>query len=106
MVADPITKYHRDQTARTERLLSMASATGIPATVRGQSEEEPLLGGRGDASQPEGDRLVGNLWIGMCHLMIVEGRGRGLICVVVCRYSTDCASRNLDSRGNCLGRDF
>jgi hypothetical protein len=64
MVADPITKYHRDQTARTERLLSMASATGIPATVRGQSEEEPLLGGRGDASQPEGDRLVGNLWIG------------------------------------------
>jgi len=46
----------------------MASATGVPgnrvAAGRGQSEEEPLLGGRGDASQVEGERLVGNLWIG------------------------------------------
>jgi len=64
MVADPIRKYHRDQTTRTARLLSMASATGIPAQVRGQSEEEPLLGRRGDASQPEGQSLWYNLWIG------------------------------------------
>ena len=46
----------------------MASATGIPpnvAAARGQSEEEPLLGRRGDASQPEGQPLYHNLWIGM-----------------------------------------
>ncbi|KAF2031036.1 hypothetical protein EK21DRAFT_99979 [Setomelanomma holmii] len=45
----------------------MASATGIPpnaAAARGQSEEEPLLGNRGDASQTEGQSLVYNLWIG------------------------------------------
>ena len=46
----------------------MASATGVPASVaaapRGQSEEEPLLGRRGDASQPEGQPLYQNLWIG------------------------------------------
>jgi hypothetical protein len=49
----------------------MASATGIPpnaAAARGQSEEEPLLGRRGDASQMEGQPLYYNLWIGMCHL--------------------------------------
>ena len=47
----------------------MASATGIPTNVaaaRGQSEEEPLLGRRGDASQPDGQPLYHNLWIGMC----------------------------------------
>ncbi|CAN9416023.1 unnamed protein product [Alternaria alternata] len=45
----------------------MASATGIPpnvAAARGQSEEEPLLGRRGDASQPHGQPLYHNLWIG------------------------------------------
>ncbi|KAG9202326.1 hypothetical protein G6514_004535 [Epicoccum nigrum] len=45
----------------------MASATGVPVSVvaaRGQSEEEPLLGRRGDASQPEGQPLYQNLWIG------------------------------------------
>lgn len=45
----------------------MASATGIPinaAAARGQSDEEPLLGGRGDASQTEGQPLYQNLWIG------------------------------------------
>ena len=46
----------------------MASATGIPpnvAAARGQSEEEPLLGRRGDASQPDGQPLYENLWIGI-----------------------------------------
>lgn len=45
----------------------MASATGIPpnaAAAHGQSEEEPLLGRRGDASQAEGQPLHYNLWIG------------------------------------------
>jgi hypothetical protein len=45
----------------------MASATGIPpnvAAARGQSEEEPLLGRRGDASQTSGQALYHNLWIG------------------------------------------
>jgi len=45
----------------------MASATRIPpnvAAARGQSEEEPLLGRRGDASQPHGQPLYHNLWIG------------------------------------------
>lgn len=49
----------------------MASATsgttgggGGAARQRGHSEEEPLLGGQGDASQAEGERLVNNLWIG------------------------------------------
>ncbi|KAF1838202.1 hypothetical protein BDW02DRAFT_542309 [Decorospora gaudefroyi] len=45
----------------------MASATGIPSNVaaaRGQSEEEPLLGSRGDASQMQGQPLYFNLWIG------------------------------------------
>ncbi|KAF9696328.1 hypothetical protein EKO04_005685 [Ascochyta lentis] len=45
----------------------MASATGIPpngAAARGQSEEEPLLGRRGDASQPDGQPLYQNLWTG------------------------------------------
>jgi hypothetical protein len=69
MSDDPIDTYHRAQTHRTARLLSMASATGIPATAtRGQSEEEPLLGGRGDASQTEGQPLYYNLWIGMYEL--------------------------------------
>ena len=48
----------------------MASATGIPPTAaaaRGQSEEEPLLGRRGDASQMHGQPLYYNLWIGMCR---------------------------------------
>ena len=46
----------------------MASATGIPSTAaaaRGQTEEEPLLGRRGDASQMQGQPLYHNLWIGM-----------------------------------------
>ncbi|CAO2654152.1 Nn.00g108850.m01.CDS01 [Neocucurbitaria sp. VM-36] len=45
----------------------MASSTGIPsnaAAARGQSEEEPLLGRRGDASQADGQPLYYNLWIG------------------------------------------
>ncbi|KAF1931896.1 uncharacterized protein M421DRAFT_417634 [Didymella exigua CBS 183.55] len=45
----------------------MASATGIPqsaSAARGQSEEEPLLGQRGDASQTDGQPLYHNLWIG------------------------------------------
>ncbi|KAF2822763.1 hypothetical protein CC86DRAFT_299797 [Ophiobolus disseminans] len=45
----------------------MASTTGIPsnaAATRGQSEEEPLLGRRGDASQTDGQALYWNLWIG------------------------------------------
>ena len=45
----------------------MASSTGIPSTAaaaRGQSEEEPLLGRRGDASQMQGQPLYYNLWIG------------------------------------------
>lgn len=44
----------------------MASATGIPnaTAIRGASEEEPLLGSRGDASQVEGQPLYENLWIG------------------------------------------
>lgn len=42
----------------------MASATGIPGNARGQSEDEPLLGSRGDASQVEGQPLYYNLWIG------------------------------------------
>ncbi len=49
----------------------MASATGIPrhvAGAHGHSEEEPLLGSRGDASQVEGQPLVSNLWIGMSFL--------------------------------------
>jgi hypothetical protein len=68
MPDDDLQSYHQAQTQRTARLLSMASATGIPsnATVaRGQSEEEPLLGRRGDASQSEGQPLYWNLWIGM-----------------------------------------
>jgi hypothetical protein len=67
MPDDPIDTYHRAQTHRTARLLSMASATGIPpnaVAARGQSEEEPLLGTRGDASQMEGQPLYYNLWIG------------------------------------------
>lgn len=46
----------------------MASATGIPPTAaaaRGQAEEEPLLGRRGDASQMQGQPLYHNLWIGV-----------------------------------------
>jgi hypothetical protein len=45
----------------------MASSTGIPENIngtRGLSEEEPLLGQRGDASQQEGLPLYYNLWIG------------------------------------------
>ncbi|CAN9432996.1 unnamed protein product [Alternaria alternata] len=50
----------------------MASATGIPpnvAAARGQSEEEPLLGRRGDASQPHGQPLYHNLWIGTAPIV-------------------------------------
>jgi hypothetical protein len=68
MVGDPIRTYHRIQTDRAAQALNMASATGIPpnaAAARGQSEEEPLLGRRGDASQTEGQALWWNLWIGM-----------------------------------------
>jgi hypothetical protein len=45
----------------------MASATGMPQNVhaaRGVSEEEPLLGQRGDAQQVDGQPLYYNLWIG------------------------------------------
>ncbi|KAL5120791.1 hypothetical protein ACEQ8H_001272 [Pleosporales sp. CAS-2024a] len=69
MPDDPIDDYHRAQTHRTARLLSMASATGIPATnARAHSEEEPLLGQRGDASQTDGQGLLYNLWIGTAPL--------------------------------------
>jgi hypothetical protein len=46
----------------------MASATGIPAHINGghdASEDEPLLGQRGDASQMSGQPLWYNLWLGM-----------------------------------------
>lgn len=46
----------------------MASATGIP-DINGlrtsAGEDEPLLGRRGDASQPEGETIWWNLWLGM-----------------------------------------
>ncbi|KAI9725410.1 MAG: hypothetical protein M1828_003260 [Chrysothrix sp. TS-e1954] len=44
----------------------MASATGIPEQnpARSQQEEEPLLGGPGDAQQPEGKPLYMNLFGG------------------------------------------
>jgi hypothetical protein len=77
MVGDPIRTYHRIQTDRAAQALNMASATGIPpnaAAARGQSEEEPLLGRRGDASQIEGQPLWWNLWIGMC----TNGKGSGI----------------------------
>jgi hypothetical protein len=81
MVGDPIRTYHRVQTERAAAGLNMASATGIPPNVvvaRGQSEEEPLLGGRGDASQAEGQRLLFNLWIGMLILDVgKKRRGEG-----------------------------
>jgi hypothetical protein len=67
MVGDPIRTYHRIQTDRAAQALNMASATGIPpnaAAARGQSEEEPLLGRQGDASQAEGQSLIYNVWIG------------------------------------------
>ena len=54
----------------------MASATGIPARVNGTrdaSEDEPLLGRRGDASQVEGQPLYMNLWLGGLALGVVEG---------------------------------
>jgi hypothetical protein len=43
----------------------MASATGIPDVnaLRG-TEQEPLLGQPGDASQMEGKTIWLNLWIG------------------------------------------
>lgn len=49
----------------------MASATGIPngTAARGHSEEEPLLGQRGDASQAAGQPLYYNLWIGTKHYL-------------------------------------
>lgn len=51
----------------------MASATGIPENVNslaghGASEQEPLLGRRGDASQVEGQSLWLNLWLGTAPL--------------------------------------
>lgn len=46
-------------------LKTMASATGIPENLNGASEQEPLLGSRGDASQIEGESLWVNLWLGM-----------------------------------------
>ena len=45
----------------------MASATGIPERhhdIHGRSEEEPLLGGPGDASQEDGQPLWWNLGLG------------------------------------------
>lgn len=45
----------------------MASATGIPERingVQGASEDEPLLGRRGDASQMAGEPIYLNLWLG------------------------------------------
>lgn len=45
----------------------MASATGIPDPVpngSGRSEEEPLLGGPGDASQPADGPLYYNFFQG------------------------------------------
>ncbi|KAF2711344.1 hypothetical protein K504DRAFT_480414 [Pleomassaria siparia CBS 279.74] len=45
----------------------MASVTGIPENgnpTQGTSEEEPLLGRRGDASQTDGEPLYWNLWLG------------------------------------------
>jgi hypothetical protein len=43
---------------------AMASATGIPDPVHQTSEEEPLLGRVGDASQEPGKPFLYNLWIG------------------------------------------
>lgn len=53
----------------------MASATGVPEnvnTARGASEEEPLLGRRGDASQMDGQPLYWNLWLGKSAPELVE----------------------------------
>lgn len=56
----------------------MASATGIPEHIngaRGASEQEPLLGQRGDASQTEGQPLWVNLWLGMCFALLENSCG-------------------------------
>ncbi|KAI4659341.1 uncharacterized protein J4E78_005768 [Alternaria triticimaculans] len=53
----------------------MASATGIPpnaAAARGQSEQEPLLGRRGDASQMHGQPLYHNLWIAIQAALVLQ----------------------------------
>jgi hypothetical protein len=75
----------------------MASATGIPpnaAAVRGQSEEEPLLGQRGDASQIEGQPLYYNLWIGKDRLPQVHtSHARYWLCH---RHRLHRAGRHLD----------
>jgi hypothetical protein len=97
MVGDPIRTYHRVQTERAAAGLNMASATGIPPNVvaaRGQSEEEPLLGERGDASQAEGQTLWFNLWIGM-SVAGLDNERKGLMRV---RHCTDCPSRNMDRK--------
>jgi hypothetical protein len=46
----------------------MASATGIPEQVPASSEQEPLLGRPGDASQKTGQPLYANLYIGTAIL--------------------------------------
>lgn len=72
----------------------MASATGMApnvAAARGQSEEEPLLGRRGDASQTEGQPLYQNLWIGEVKNFDVR-----YSLLTLLRHSSCCAGRHLD----------
>jgi hypothetical protein len=86
----------------------MASATGIPsnaAAARGQSEEEPLLGRRGDASQSEGQPLYWNLWIGMFCVIWKRWWGESAN-VRMFRHGTNCAGGHMDSRSDCMGRDL
>src|SRR5689334_7281260 len=81
----------------------MASANGIPpnaAAARGQSEEEPLLGRRGDASQAEGQPLYQNLWIGPClHILSTIPTDTNP------RHRSSRTGRHLDPGSHSLGRD-
>jgi hypothetical protein len=58
---------HLEKSAVSVHVPFMASATGIPErhpNTIGRSEEEPLLGGAGDASQEDGKPLWYNLGLG------------------------------------------
>lgn len=62
----------------TRRKTKMASATGIPAQAPlhdAATEDEPLLGGPGDASQRREKGLWFNLLLGMWSQRIIEFAG-------------------------------
>ena len=68
----------------------------------GTSEEEPLLGGPGDASQEKEQPLYYNFWLGMLDAHWRQKTGHDVL-TKGDRYRSDCSGWSMDCKHSFLG---